>query len=74
MHGCCCSGHTGAIRAVAVMPEGGRMLTASDDKSVRMWKAGKLERTFLGLCVFFHVHNSLLTVATMAKVSLLCVL
>ena len=42
--------------AVALMPETGFMLTGSADKSIRMWRAGKCEKTFLGkssfLCIF----------------------
>ena len=41
--------HEAAVWAVAVMPESGRMLTASADRTIKMWKAGKCERTFTGM-------------------------
>ena len=41
-------GHEAAVWAVAVIPEAGFMLTGSADKSIKMWKAGKCEKTFLG--------------------------
>ena len=42
------SGHEAAVWAVAIMPEGGFMLTGSADKLIKLWKAGKCERTFEG--------------------------
>ncbi len=42
------SGHEAAVWAVAIMPEGGYMLTGSADKAIKLWKAGKCERTFMG--------------------------
>ena len=42
------SGHEAAVWAVAIMPEGGFMLTGSADKLIKLWKAGKCERTFGG--------------------------
>ena len=45
---CYLPGHEAAVWAVAVMPEAGRMLTGSADRTIKMWKAGKCERTFKG--------------------------
>jgi len=42
------TGHEAAVWGVAVMPEGGYMLTASADKTIKLWKAGKCERTYTG--------------------------
>jgi len=42
------AGHTAAVWSVAIMPQGGYMLTGSADKSIRLWKTGNVERTFLG--------------------------
>ena len=42
------SGHEAAVWAVAIMPEGGYMLTGSADKAIKLWKAGRCERTFMG--------------------------
>ena len=44
----CIIGHEAAVWGVAVMPEGGYMLTASADKTIKLWKAGKCERTYTG--------------------------
>lgn len=44
-------GHEAAVWGVAVMPDVGYMLTASADKTIKLWKAGKCERTYTGkLC------------------------
>ena len=45
---CTVSGHEAAVWAVALMPESGFMLTGSADKSIKMWRAGKCEKTFTG--------------------------
>jgi len=47
------SGHESAVWAVAVISEKGLMLTGSADKTIKMWKAGKLEHTFQGKSPFF---------------------
>jgi len=44
----CIIGHEAAVWGVAVMPEGGYMLTASADRTIKLWKAGKCERTYTG--------------------------
>lgn len=49
----CVLGHEAAVWGVAVMPEGGYMLTASADKTVKLWKAGKCERTYTGTSIQF---------------------
>ena len=41
-------GHSAAVWVVAVMPEQGLMLSGSADKLIKMWRAGKCERTFTG--------------------------
>ena len=43
------TGHEAAVWAVAIMPEGGYMLSGSADKSIKLWRAGKCERTFKGI-------------------------
>ena len=40
--------HEAAVWGVAVMPEGGYMITGSADKSIKLWKAGKCECTYHG--------------------------
>jgi len=40
--------HDGVVWSVAVMTERAYTFTASEDKTVRMWKAGKCERVFCG--------------------------
>ena len=45
---CMCLGHEAAVWAVAIMPEGGYMLTGSADKLIKLWRAGKCEKTFQG--------------------------
>ena len=47
------SGHESAVWAVAVISEKGLMLTGSADKTIKMWKAGKLEHTFQGKSPIF---------------------
>lgn len=44
-------GHTAAIWAVKILPEQGLMLTGSADKTIKLWKAGRCERTFTGKCI-----------------------
>ncbi|XP_061619717.1 phospholipase A-2-activating protein isoform X2 [Phyllopteryx taeniolatus] len=39
-------GHSAAVWAVAMLPEQGLMLSASADKTIKLWKAGQCERTF----------------------------
>ena len=42
-----CAGHTDWVRAVAAMPDGQRILSGSDDCTVRVWRLdGTLENTF----------------------------
>ena len=41
-------GHEAAVWAVAIMPEGGYMLTGSADKNIKLWRAGKCQQTFKG--------------------------
>ena len=40
--------HEGAVWSVAVMTQRACTFTASEDKTVRMWKAGTCERVFRG--------------------------
>ena len=42
-------GHDAAVWAVALMPTQGLMLTGSADKTIKMWRAGKCEKTFTGM-------------------------
>ena len=49
-------GHEATVWAVALLPTQGLMLTGSADKTIKMWRAGRCERTFTGkkthtLCV-----------------------
>jgi len=48
------TGHEAAVWGVAVMPELGYMLTASADKTIKLWKAGKCERTYTGMLSLSH--------------------
>ena len=41
-------GHEAAVWAVALMPTQGLMLTGSADKTIKIWRAGKCEQTFVG--------------------------
>ncbi len=41
-------GHTAAVWAVVILPEQGLMLSGSADKTVKLWKAGRCEKTFIG--------------------------
>lgn len=43
------TGHEAAVWTVALLPEAGLMLTGSADKTIRLWKAGKCEKTFTGM-------------------------
>lgn len=45
---CVCQGHTAAVWAVVILPEQGLMLTGSADKTIKLWKAGRCERTYTG--------------------------
>ncbi|KAF3821342.1 hypothetical protein GH733_011495 [Mirounga leonina] len=40
--------NTAAVWAVKILPEQGLMLTGSADKTIKLWKAGRCERTFSG--------------------------
>lgn len=42
-------GHEAAVWSVALMPTQGLMLTGSADKTVKLWRAGKCEKTFEGM-------------------------
>ena len=53
------SGHESAVWAVAVISEKGLMLTGSADKTIKMWKAGKLEHTFQGKSPIFSLLDTL---------------
>src|SRR5205814_7953599 len=46
----CLTGHTEALRSVCVSPDGKRLLTSSDDKTLRLWDAhtGKQLSVFEG--------------------------
>lgn len=47
-------GHSAAVWAVVILPEQGLMLSGSADKTIKLWKAGRCEKTFTGersLCV-----------------------
>ena len=46
--------HEGVVWSVAVLTERACTFTASEDKTVRMWKAGKCERVFQGKHVIFY--------------------
>lgn len=41
-------GHSAAVWAVLILPEQGLMLSGSADKAIKLWKAGRCERTFTG--------------------------
>ena len=42
-----CAGHTGEVRAVAVTPDGQRILSGGHDKTIRVWRLnGVLKNTF----------------------------
>ena len=41
-------GHAAAVWAVAILPEQGLMLSGSADKTIRLWKAGRCEKTYTG--------------------------
>ena len=44
---CTCIGHTDVVAAVAAMPDGQRILSGSNDKTVRVWLLdGTLQNTF----------------------------
>uniref|UniRef100_G3TXR0 Phospholipase A-2-activating protein n=1 Tax=Loxodonta africana TaxID=9785 RepID=G3TXR0_LOXAF len=40
--------HTAAVWAVKILPVQGLMLTGSADKTIKLWKAGRRERNFMG--------------------------
>jgi len=42
--------HDGAVRALAVTPDGSRLVTGGDDHTIRIWNlaSGRLERTLQG--------------------------
>lgn len=44
-------GHTGSISGVAILPDGKRVLTSSDDQTVRLWEieTGKTLRTYTAI-------------------------
>ena len=48
-------GHESAVWAVAIMPEQGVMLTGSADKTIKVWKAGKCERTIKGSSIMNNI-------------------
>lgn len=41
-------GHTAAVWAVVILPEQGLMLSGSADKTIKLWKAGRCEKTYTG--------------------------
>lgn len=41
-------GHSAAVWAVVILPEQGFMLSGSADKTIKLWKAGRCEKTFTG--------------------------
>lgn len=41
-------GHAAAVWAVVILPEQGLMLSGSADKTIKLWKAGRCDRTFTG--------------------------
>lgn len=41
-------GHSAAVWAVVILPEQGLMLSGSADKTIKLWKAGRCERTYTG--------------------------
>lgn len=41
-------GHSAAVWAVVILPEQGLMLSGSADKTIKLWKAGRCEKTFTG--------------------------
>lgn len=41
-------GHSAAVWAVIILPEQGLMLSGSADKTIKLWKAGRCERTYTG--------------------------
>lgn len=42
-------GHEASVWAVAILPEGGIMITGSADRTIKLWKAGKCEQTLRGM-------------------------
>lgn len=36
---------------VVILPEQGLMLSGSADKTIKLWKAGRCEKTFMGECL-----------------------
>jgi len=55
-------GHEGAIWSAAVMTERACTFTASEDKTVRMWKAGKCECVFHGQYRVLHFLTAVLLI------------
>lgn len=41
-------GHSAAVWAVTILPEQGLMLSGSADKTIKLWKAGRCEKTYTG--------------------------
>lgn len=41
-------GHAAAVWAVVILPEQGLMLSGSADRTIKLWKAGRCDRTFTG--------------------------
>lgn len=41
-------GHSAAVWAVVILPEQGLMLSGSADKTIKLWKAGRCEKTYTG--------------------------
>ena len=50
-------GHSAAVWAVVILPEQGLMLSGSADKTIKLWKAGRCEKTFTGECFHLHFHT-----------------
>lgn len=51
-------GHSAAVWAVVILPEQGLMLSGSADKTIKLWKAGRCEKTFTGESIHLELkHN-----------------
>lgn len=48
-------GHSAAVWTVVILPEQGLMLSGSADKTIKLWKAGRCEKTFTGEYINIHL-------------------